>query len=92
MPLPSETQYATYKCSVESREIHWQAGCPPGSPPHKQARGKNSSSSDRAGLREATEGVVKAVECIRTGTSSSLLFLARGMFSVDNCFVKSDLS
>ena len=81
--------------------MHLAAGFPPGSrgcdslfkpPPHKQARGKNSSSSDRAGLREATEGVVEAVECIRTGTSSSLLFLARGMFSVDNCFVKSDLS
>ena len=37
---------------------------------------KNFLSSNRAGLREATEGVVEAVdECIRTGASSSPLFL-----------------
>ena len=37
---------------------------------------KNSLSSNRAGLREATEGVVEAVECVKTGAASSLLFLA----------------
>ena len=40
------------------------------------ARGKNSLSSDRAGLRDATECVVEAVECVRTGASASPLFLA----------------
>ena len=30
---------------------------------------------NRAGVREAIEGVVEAVECIRTGASSSPLFL-----------------
>jgi hypothetical protein len=42
------------------------------------ARGKISSSRDRAGLKEATEGVVIAVECVRTGASASPLFLATG--------------
>ena len=44
-------------------------GCDPlfQSPPHMHARPINSSSSDRAGLREATEGVVGAVECLMTG-------------------------
>ena len=75
----------TKKYSVESKEIHLAAECPPGSrgcdslfkpPPHMHDKGKNSSSSERAGFREATEGVVKAVEYIRTGASSSPLFLA----------------
>ena len=70
----------TEKCSVESREIHLAAGCPPGSrgcdslfqpPPHMYVRPKNSLSSDRAGLREATEGVVGAVECLTTGAFGS---------------------
>ena len=82
--INSKEIFTTKKCSVESREIYLAAGCPPGSrgcdslfqpPPHMHDRGKNSLSSDRAGLREATEGVVEAVECIRTGASSSLLFL-----------------
>ena len=51
--------------------MHLAAGCPPGSrgcdslfqlSPHMHARGKNSSSSDRAGPEEATEGVREAVE------------------------------
>ena len=75
----------TKTCSVESKEIHLAAGCPPGSrgfdslfqpPSYMHDRGKNSLSSDRAGLMEATEGVVEAVECIKTGASSSPLFLA----------------
>ena len=52
--------------------MHLAAGCPPGSrgcdplfqlSPHMHARGKNSSSSDRVGPGEATEGVREAVEC-----------------------------
>ena len=43
---------------------------------HMHDRGKNSLSSDRVGLREATQSVVEAVERIRTGASSSPLFLA----------------
>ena len=51
--------------------MHLAAACPPGSrvcdslfqlSPHMHARGKNSSSSDRAGPGEATEGVRKSVE------------------------------
>ena len=73
------------KCSVESREIHLAAGCPQGSrgcdslfqqPPHMHDRGKNSSSSNRAGFGEDTEGVVETGECISAGASSSPLFLA----------------
>ena len=75
----------TKKYSVDCREIHLAAECPPGSrgcdplfqpAPHMHDRGKNSSSSDRAGLKEATDGVVQAVECVRTGASASPLFLA----------------
>ena len=75
----------TKNYSVQCKEIHLVAGCPTGSrgcdalfqlPPHMHDRGKNSLSSDRAGLKEATEGVVEAVECVRTGASSSPLFVA----------------
>ena len=52
------------------------AGCPPESrgcdplfqpAPYMHARPRNSLSRDRAGLREATEGVVGPVECLITG-------------------------
>ena len=71
---------------AECMEIHLAAGCPPESRgcdslfhlpycAYMHNRGKNSLSSDRASLREATEGVMESVEFIRTGASSSSLFL-----------------
>ena len=75
----------TKKYSVDCREIHLAAECPPGSrccdplfqlPPHLHDRGNTSPSSNRAGLREGTEGVMQAVVCVRTGASSSPLFLS----------------
>ena len=83
--INSNKIFTTKKCRVQSREIHLAAGYPPGTrgcdslfqpPPHMHDRVKNSLSSDRAGLREAAEGVVKAAEYIRTGAFSSPLFLA----------------
>ena len=65
--------------------MHLAAGCPPGSrgcdslfqlSPHMHARGKNSSSSDRAGPEEATEGVREAVEWPVTGAYSPPTLLA----------------
>ena len=70
----------TKKYSVDCREIHLAAECPPGSrgcdpffqlSPHMHARGKNSSSSDRAGPREATEAMMGAVEGLTTGAYTS---------------------
>ena len=75
----------TKKYSVEYRQIHLAAACPRGSwgcdplfqsAPLMHDRGKNSLSSNRAGLREANEGVMVAVECVRSGASSSPLFLS----------------
>ena len=60
--------------------MHLAAGCPPGSrdcvplfqmSPHMYARWKNSLSSDRVGPGEATEGVMKAVECPVAGAFRS---------------------
>ena len=67
------------------KDKYLPAGCLPGSrgcdplfqpAPHMHARLKNSLSSDRAGLGEATEGVVGAVECLTNGAFGSPCFLS----------------
>ena len=64
----------------QERYKYMAAGYPPGSrgcdplfqpAPHIHTRSKKTLSSDRAGLREATEGVVGAVECLMTGEFGS---------------------